>query len=639
MVRGVTGRLPGLVVGAGLALGAFVGAANLPEAAAQDRRGQADPAGGLVDLRAEVAARLAWAQDPARFFAGDPAAELRRHFEALWTLSPERVDPRSLDDDPEALMRQVFALMLALDDRLAEAAAREALTQELADAKRRGLRGARFLREAALLRALERQPDALYRGGRPVLADRFPKHHWLVHPAWATRPFDDYPRAYSILCVGRSVVSAAIARSAAEDNQFSHYALAYRCKEPQALRGETYPAGTWFVIESLIETGVTIRLLDEHYDSTARDVIFVLRDETKQPALDAAADAFFARARDAIAAGRPLAYDFSMGTAGGTNGGAATSGVVGALGGEAGGPAAPAPPRELQSFFCSGVGEEVYRRAGIELFGPRTRFNAGAGSRALFRSWGVDPSAPGPAPGDADVSPELLRVAEGSVAAELPASHRMHAVLASMFRWMDEDGYAPRTPWWFRPTSAVLVRLSGTPFNFADVPEGMSKDALRAFYAIDKAAQAYARRLEAEDAAFRARTGRNMTPPELEAALLAFRDDVSEVKSWFKRFPRAVGVWSLETTTTLFGRTPLRLTIREGAGGDLEVVREVLDRGGATKARAVGQGTPREGKVDVRFPAGSSAPERITYVLKDGGKIVGDVPGHARVEAGRRAGD
>ena len=589
--------------------------------------------GTKVDLELEVARAEAVVRDPAAFRADNAAAWLRSRYEELFALAPERIDMARVDQDGHGLALSLFRLMLALDERLAGFHAAGQLTDDLCDAKRRALRGIRYLREQVLLRTAAIAPARLYARGTPRLASDFPRQHWSVAPGWEGKGARDLPRTFAILCMGPSSVSAGIARSAAEDNMFSHFALGYRSEQAETVEGKVYPAGTPFIVEALIETGVIIRPLAKHYEKTARDVIFVVRERSKQADLDAAMDAFFARARDALEAGAALPYDFSMGTSTGLN--EALEGV--------GAPGAAPPGQEkierlgdLEAYFCSGVGAAVFGQAGVRVFPFMSRIEQGPGTRRLFESWGIDPERLTPAPSDADVSPALLRVAEGVAIEDLPRVHVMGVVVLEMYRWMDEEGWQLRLPWYGMLGTWVLGRFNSPHIDL--IPTGVTTDILRTMGPLDKAANLLAGRLLAEDQAFRAARGRGMTPQEMSFRLRQVRGDVGGLKRWFRPAPHALGRWQLRVDHGERAGNTVELTVGQGRGLHYAVTRVERDRAGQVLRVSRGTATQWDETLSAEWDGheGPAAP-RFSYELDEEGRIRASEPGWAGVESGQRA--
>lgn len=602
-------------------------------ARAQDPAPAPPQAPGLVDLRARLEAALQQVNDPARFHAGNAEALLARGYEELFAIDPARLDMAKVDAEPEALNRLVFDLTLAVDRRCAELHDAGQARPALGEMHRRVLRGLRFLREQVLLRAARLHPDRLYAGGRPGFARVPPttpgldRYHWTVNPAHFERLFraDQLPRTFFIINEGDMTLSAAIARSGSEDNMFSHYSVGYVTDREHVVRGKTYPAGTLLTIESLIERGVVIEPFPYHFQKalkgwSAREAVLFLRDQGRQPALDAAADAFFERVKAALNAGRPLGYDFSMGHA-------AQPGLAGALGGEA-----PAPRLlDMSKFFCSGVAEALGQAAGVELFTYRTRLEQGRESAALFRRWGLDPDRPIPAPGDGDVSAALVRVAEGVNLARLEDAHLRHAVLERMFTWIDRDGYLVVAPAWFRSGTQALTRLNdqvaGTILDLGLVPNGITPEIMQSLLPIHHAAEAYLKRLRVEEAASREARGRSLTPAEMAAFLEQVRPEV-DVDRWFVR--GAAGRYELSA-----GRRRSRLVVERHDQG-LRVVREVLEDDRVV-ARGEGEAVQQGRRLRATFTAREGEhPERLTWTLERDGRIAGRLS-PLRVERGRRA--
>ena len=597
-----------------------------------------------VDLGRRIDEALALVQDPRRFHAGNALELLSRGYEELFSIDPAALDLEKIDAEPEALNRRVFELVLAIDDRMAGFYREGKYPDELANAKRRVLRGLRFLREQVLVRAHRAHPERLYAGGRPGFATLPPtvpgleRYHWTANPAYFDQLLEPsrLPRVFFILNEGDLTLSAAIARSSSEDNMFSHYSIGYVSDREQEVKGRRYPAGTLFTIESLIEHGVVIEPFEYHWSKallgwSAREAFFFLRDRSKQAALDAATDAFFERAREALNAGKPLGYDFSMGTANDSIA-AAIEGV------EAG---RPAPKLlEMQNYFCSGVAEALGLAAGVELFTSRSRLEPGPNARALFVRWGLDPDRPLASPGDGDVSAALVRVAEGAYLDKLESGHMRHAIMERVFTWIDRDGYQVRAPGWFKAGTKLITKVNdqvaGTLLDLGKVPNGITPEIIQSLVPIQHTIEAFLKPLRAADERSRRERGRSLTPAEMAAFLEEVRPEV-DVDRWFVRgaqgryalVPTRPWPWSKKGATTSLVVEPA------GEAGQFRVVREV-SRDGQVIGR--GEGTARqEGKrLKVTFTTRSGEqPETIGYTIERDGRIEGGLS-PVRREKGRR---
>ena len=573
----------------------------------ESKRPKARPAtSGKIDLAQQIARYRALVKDSGRFNAKTAAGLMRKAYAEIFALDQSQVDMAAVDRDPHGLTQALFQVTTDLDARMAEFYEAGKLSDDVANAKRRVLRGIRYLREAILQRTAAKAPAKLYQHGKPALAETFPVMHWSVDPAYQAKTPAQFPRTFVLLCMGNSNVSAAISRSASEDNTFSHLAIGYRSTEPKTVEGKTYPAGTLFLLESLIETGVIIKPLAKHYEGVTRDVIFFVRDQSKQAAVDEAADAFFDRAKDGLNKGEPLGYDFSMG---------ASHRIAGEKA-AAEGKTLPDP----DGYFCAGVADEIFRKAGIELFTTLTRLNPGPGSAGLFASWGISPEDPVTAPGDADVSGTLLRVAEGARIDWLESNHTRQAALQSIFRWMDEENYQLRLPLFTRALVTTMGTFNDTILDFGIVPKGMNSDILRSFYALDKAGNLYTEALEKQVAAFKAKHGRTMTPPEMHAWLEANRDRIEDTDKWLRKQPWAQGTYQLKG---MWKRT-VQLEIRPGEGRDFVVERKEFKRDGSLVGHSRGTAS-QDGKwLSVRFKrvSGTIYP-RMRFKLEFGGEIQG----------------
>lgn len=585
-----------------LVIAALLGA---PSGLAQGLEG--GPALPKVDLPQKVADYTAFVLDPRRFTAENAVEQLHAGYDEVLTLGFETVDLAKLDADPHGLLRGLFGLMQALDARCAEFHQAGTYSDEIANAKRRALRAIRYLREAIILRTHERAPEQLYAHGKPAFAEAFGKHHWTVDAAYRAGGVDALPRTVILLCMGGSNVSATIARSADEDNTFSHLAVGYRSNAPQVVDGQEYPAGTLFLVESLIETGVIIKPFAKHYEGVDRDVVFVVRDRAKQAAVDEAMDAFFTRANEAIKRGEPLGYDFSMG---------AKQGLEQALQGEAaeGGEGEVLP--DPDAYFCAAVGHEVLAKAGLELFPVRSHFNPGPNSARVFESWGIDPKNTVMAPGDADVSPVLFRVAEAAKIDDLESNHLRQAVLRQMFSWMDEHNYQLRWPWTTHVLTWVLGGLNDTFLDLGKVPSGMNKHILRSFMALDKAANLYYANLVEANAAFREANGHSMAPLDMVAHLNSVRDDVKGTRKWFRKRPWAQGTYAIELQ---WGKRS-ELTVTPSDSG-YAVTRKLFAKDGALLETVQGTGKQKKDELYVDFPSAEHTESTMRFDLEFDGAI------------------
>jgi hypothetical protein len=587
--------------------------------------------GQSVDLRAEATAALAQLRELEPHSAEQALAAA---YQRIWDLDPAQIDMAAIDADPPATIAALFAVQLALDDAMAKLHQAGLLTDAIANAKRRLMRAVRYLRERVIHRTAERGGQ-LYPPQRPALAHEppsqpgFERYHWTVNPAYAQLPIkaDTFPRTFFILNEGDMTLSAAISRATAEDNMYSHYSIGYVSDREHTIRGTTYPPNTIFTVESLIEQGVVINPFPFHFkeallDWSTREAIFFLRDPAHQAAVDAAADEFFARARDALNRGRPLGYDFTMGHG--------ALGLEDALQGESAESAAPRRLLDLNAFFCSGVADAIGEAAGVELFTNRSIMEQSRNTRALVISWGVDPDRSLPTPGDGDVSATLVRVAEGLATGDMLVTHYRHAILNAMFRWMDRDGYLIRAPRVFKAGARLVTDINDktahTILDMGLVPNGITPEVMTSMVPMHQAAEKYLKRLRAHDDQSLAETGRRLTPRELDAYLETIRPQV-DVDLWF--VPGAAGDYALTLTEPFpwSNGGEVVLQVRHAPSGDGYEVRRTLTRDGAVIETGSGSGTQKGMKLVVRFSERSDGhPRRQTYTLGRDGSIKGHLP-------------
>ncbi|MEO0448077.1 MAG: hypothetical protein AAF191_18575, partial [Verrucomicrobiota bacterium] len=242
-------------------------------------------------------------------------------------------------------------------------------------------------------------------------------------------------------------------------------------------------------------------------------------------AVDAAAERYFERARVAYNDGSALAYDFSMGTVEEEK-----VTLANLFEAEEGRLADP------DRYFCSAVASEIFAEAGLELFPKaiQTRVNQGAPTRTLFQSWGIDTDQPVTAPGDTDLSPILLRYAEGTRLDGIEANHLQQVVLTQVFRWMDEDGYELRWPTKVSFKTALFSFLHRIHLDLGIVPDGMNRGMLNSLLALDGGSEVYRKELTRANEAFRAKRGRGMVPSEMVQHLRRTRDEVRWRRRWLR---------------------------------------------------------------------------------------------------------
>ena len=147
----------------------------------------------------------------------------------------------------------------------------------------------------------------------------------------------------------------------------------------------------------------------------------------------------------------------------------------------------------------------------------------------------------------------------------------------------------------------------------------MPTDALRTFYALDKAAGLHFDHLQAHAPRFEQSYGRPMTFPEMREYIRRHRDSVDGTRTWLRYMPPAIGTFQLE------GRwnRQIRLTISNGPGMDLAIER-VEYRGDRVYSRARGTASQSDRWLNATFRDrdGRSAPRTMRFRLSEDGQRI-----------------
>ncbi len=348
------------------------------------------------------------------------------------------------------LVRRLMDLMLALDEWLVNSLPPARIVPaDLANAKKRFMATVRNYQETLLLRMAsgkfqddaaltQKQPRELYFRDIPRLAfskiEAARNYHWTVNPRFFDSDLAALPRSFLVISEGGRYSSSALAHATVEEYQFSHMSLIFRTPKSTVIGGEKYPRETLFSIDAHARSGVAATPVAAKTcsDGNPRIVIFLIRDSSRQTAMDRIVETFFDDVVAAQGTGQSFCYDFTY-AQGYTK-------PVGLL-------KVSENPRDRQRrsdfapgangcYSCTSVVSRNLTQAGIKLFTSSSRLKQSEPARKLLLSLGIDPDQPIETPGDADASNTLLRVAEGRLVDRLEDTHIRHAVASTMFRWM-----------------------------------------------------------------------------------------------------------------------------------------------------------------------------------------------------------
>jgi hypothetical protein len=347
-------------------------------------------------LEDDLAAVEALLERPAAT-AKELAENLAQVYEAVFNVSIDRYDLADVARRAPELMRAVFALRLAVRERVRDWHQRGFMSLNVQLALRNVLRIARYATD--MLGELNVRYAQLGENEPTLRAFRGLDVNTLVNPALATGEDLPFQSGDLLLMRGMHHNSAAIARIGDVDSQFSHIAIVH-----------TDENGVQWVVESLIEEGGIINPLESTlHHGLGRCVAFRHRDP--ELARQAAAAAYELVRRSRAPGGKRIWYDFSM---------------------------------ELQGekeLFCSKLVRLAFARAtGGAVLLPtfNTRFDMvnrdfmdriGVTARETF------------APADIELEPDFDVVAEWQDYRVTSRLRLQDLLMDKLFWWMDEYGY------------------------------------------------------------------------------------------------------------------------------------------------------------------------------------------------------
>jgi len=252
------------------------------------------PQARLQDDLAAVEAMLARPAATAKELADN----LEQVYGAVFNVSLDRYDLTDVAQHAPELMRAIFALRLAVRERVADWHQRGFMSLSVQQALRNVLRIARYATD--MLGELNSGYVQLKEGEPTLRAFRGTDVNTLVNPAFATGEDLPFRSGDLLLMRGMHHNSAAIARIGDVDSQFSHIAIVH-----------TDENGVQWVVESLIEEGAIINPLDATlHHGLGRCIVFRHRDADL--ARRAAAAAYELVRRSRAPGGKRIWYDFTM---------------------------------------------------------------------------------------------------------------------------------------------------------------------------------------------------------------------------------------------------------------------------------------------------------------------------------------
>jgi hypothetical protein len=255
-----------------------------------------------------------------------------------------------------------------------------------------------------------------------------------------------------IISRGNAFTSAAIARIAEFDSQFSHVSFVYKDEK-----------GEFHTTEAHIEIGsITAPLVTHIEQGNSRTAIMRYHDEK---VAHEAAKYIFERVKKHQLTGRNIPYDFAM------------------------------DYQDHSQIFCSEVAFEGFEQKGVDI--PRHKSKLTQGTRTFLNKIGipVDDETIKTfkifSPGDLEFDPRFKMVLEWRNPAKLKHSRIKDVILTKMYEWMAQDKYEFRPglkismkaylAWVMRRTPIVKKKLEIDK----KFPLNMSADQLKLFLVLD----------------------------------------------------------------------------------------------------------------------------------------------------------
>lgn len=326
--------------------------------------------------------------------------------------------------------------------------------------------------------------------------------HFLKASGESFTDYNDLQSGDIILSRGNAFTSAAIARIAKNDAQFSHLSFVYRD-----------PYGKLFTIESHIEIGVVIAPFQVHIDQgNSREVVFRYQD---QELAHKAAEHMFNKVKTQSATGQNIEYDFGM------------------------------DYHDNKRIFCSEVAYDGFNhvskgKVDVPMF--KSKFNAGL--IGFLNKMGIKISKSNIktfetfAPGDLEFDPRFDLVAEWKDPTKMKQSRTRDAILTKMFEWIETKDYEFKAGAGISSKSILSWVLRRTPFIKRSLrhkfPKNMRVKQLKVFLTLDKIGES----IEKEVNNFQDLSNHPLAPKELFVFLEGLRE--RDLKIYSKKKKKSI---------------------------------------------------------------------------------------------------
>lgn len=453
----------------------------------------------VVDLETEI--QLLRKQVENQNLDGAGCARLfSETYERLWNSTPTDYastanERQELAKKAPQIIRDSFAIRLLVRERIKDLNAKGQATRECTNAARSLLRAGRFLEDIlAQLQLGFPQNDPKHMP--PVLKGEEP---WvLVNPKVGSFKLQT---GDVLVSRGNAFVSAAIARLAEVDAQFSHAALIYVDEK----------TGEIETMEAHIEIGSVVAPLKKYLeDGKTRSVVFRYHDSALAVKAATLMREEIRKYKASHKTNYP--YDFKM------------------------------DETNAKEIFCT----ELIRRAfelasaGKEIL-PTVPSNVNPKNPKFIERLGVMPGETF-LPGDMELDSRFELVAEWRDVTRMNESHVHDAILMTMYDWMDRYSYQMYDSGWTKIKSKVLVTIRRWPL-FSKLlqnkfPKNMSKSVLSTVTTLSRVSTVLQSQLVKENEKQMKTTGLPLTPREMAEKLEELR--LSDLELWNTNKKKAV---------------------------------------------------------------------------------------------------
>ncbi|GIL17027.1 MAG: hypothetical protein BroJett040_07780 [Oligoflexia bacterium] len=429
------------------------------------------------------------------------ATYLKEINDQVEVLGPKDMDLSRVKDEAAQIIKESFISRLDLQKKFKAMESQNPVEKECVNQVRRKINASRMLEEyVAQIGELNTETDVLS-GSEPYL---------LVNP-----DFKEFKLQSGDILIsrGNAVVSAAIARIGDQEGLFSHAAMVYVDKKTN----KTY------AIEAHLEIGTDVAPIEEKYmrDGKVRSIVYRPKDKALA---ERAGEIAYKRAKAGLDKNSRILYDFAM------------------------------DMNEEEKLFCSEVPFMAYNNAsnGSFLLGDRhqTSFHQKT-NRSFLDGIGVKANETF-SPSDVELDSKLELVAEWRDLGQAYKTHRKDAVMASVYKWLEKDGYRlDVSQSTLKARMVIFLRhmpLFGSLLKNS-IAKNITKSTLRTMMMMDAAGSAMLDALIESYDQYKQQTGYPMTYPQMLAALEELKTEDLERDAYFKEWQRANPVQGGDSST------------------------------------------------------------------------------------------